>query len=107
MPSASRTDPETSHEAAEAVTVSGVAQRQCEIVLRLVEEHPGLSSYRLAELSQDLNRYQIARRLPELEEAKLVHRRKRSDGTYERDRNGVLWFPGAKVGSLEQGRLFG
>lgn len=57
------TDPITSHMAAAAI--QGEASRQRVVIRKLVEEHPGLTSQELAEHS-DLDRYQIARRLPEL-----------------------------------------
>jgi DNA-binding MarR family transcriptional regulator len=68
---ARNTDPITSHIAAQQITLSGARGRQQRIALRAVIEHPGLTSRELAALCS-LDRYQMARRLPELEEADLV-----------------------------------
>ena len=71
MPIARNTDPISSHMAAQALTLSGARGRQQRIALRAVIEHPGMTSRELAALCS-LDRYQMARRLPELEEAELV-----------------------------------
>ena len=70
-PAARRTDPRTSHEAAERVTQSGVRQNQARIVLAAVHMSPGLTSAELAE-RLSVNRQMPARRLPELKTAELV-----------------------------------
>ncbi len=66
MARAHRADPVTSHAAAAQVEASGVAGRQRAAVLELVRRWPGLTSIELAGRSQDLDRWQLARRLPEL-----------------------------------------
>jgi hypothetical protein len=66
-------DPSSSRSAAEEVTGSGRRQRQIETVLALVRAYPGKTSLELALLG-GVDRYIIARRLPELEEASLVTR---------------------------------
>ena len=70
-PASHRNDPATSRQAEAAITQSGARQTQAELVLDLVREHGGLTS---AELTQfcDLDRWQIARRLPDLEANGLV-----------------------------------
>ena len=55
------TDPITSHEAAARVDV----QTQCERVLGALKRYPGSTSKELADKG-DLNRYMVARRLPDL-----------------------------------------
>ena len=81
-------DPESSHAAAAEMNASGAARAQRERVIDLVFAHPGLSRNELAKHCDDLDRFQIARRLPEAEEIGEVHRRK-VDG--KRD---LAWFPG-------------
>lgn len=70
-PASHRNDPATSRQAEAAITESGGRQTQADIVLSIVREHGGLTS---AELTQfcDLDRWQIARRLPDLEANELV-----------------------------------
>jgi hypothetical protein len=85
---ARRGDPSGSHAAAAEMNASGAARIQRERVIDLVYTHPGLSSNELAKHCDDLDRFQIARRLPEAEEIGEVHRRK-VDG--KRD---LVWFPG-------------
>ena len=69
---ARRSDPPTSHEAAYRVESSGVAARQAKQILEHLRHHPGLTSAELAEASDYYDRYQTARRLPELQFAGLV-----------------------------------
>ncbi len=73
IPVARTSDPDTSHEAAEAVTRDGSRHRQLVAVLEAVQKAPGLTS---AELARDarLDRYIVARRLPELEKLGKVKR---------------------------------
>lgn len=72
-PIARRTDPESSKAAAEDITESGLRAHQQAEVLRLVRAHPKHTSLELAQHGS-LDRYAIARRLPELERAGLVRR---------------------------------
>ena len=71
-PRARRSDPETSHEAAEAILDSGELGRQQRAVLAAVRRWPGLTSLELG-ARMEINRWAVARRLPELEP---VHVRK-------------------------------
>ncbi len=82
-PAARKTDPDTSHEAAERVTKSGVRSAQARQVFHLVcaAHRRGMTDATSRELSElpeaeevGLDRWKIARRLPELEERKLVQR---------------------------------
>jgi hypothetical protein len=72
-PIARRKDPRSSHAAAAAITRSGERNRQIAETLRLVVEHPGSTSLELTQFTV-LDRYQLARRLPELERAKAVRK---------------------------------
>ena len=68
-----RTDPSTSHEAAQRVNASGQAKRNMERVVDLVYASPGSTSRELSELPTcDLDRYEVARRLADAEHAGLV-----------------------------------
>lgn len=89
VPRARNTDPETSHEAAAAIAASGDLGRQQAVVLEAVKRWPGLTSLELASRLR-LDRYQVARRLPELERAGQV-----SKGPARRvgKRSGVTWVP--------------
>jgi hypothetical protein len=64
-PRSRRSDPETSHEAADEVRRSGELGRQQLAVLAAVKRWPGLTSLELAARMQ-VSRYVTARRLPEL-----------------------------------------
>lgn len=62
---ARNTDPISSNLAGEAIERSGKADRQRHIALNAVKKHPGLTSRELA-VETGLDRYMLARRLPEL-----------------------------------------
>ncbi len=64
-PAARATDPDTSHAAAAAVTKSGVRAHQQRQVLAALREWPGCTSAELARHAC-MDRYAVARRLPEL-----------------------------------------
>lgn len=72
-PAARSSDPITSHEAAEEVTLNGGRAAQRRTVEAAVWMHPGLTSAELARKCL-LDRWQIARRLPEAELAGHVKR---------------------------------
>ena len=65
LPNARHTDPLSSQLAGEAIEASGQASVQRQIALSAVKRHPGHTSRELAELCP-LDRYQLARRLPEI-----------------------------------------
>lgn len=73
VPVARKRDPEPSRLAAAGVTASGKREGQLLAVLALLRRHPRSTSLELSRLSQ-LDRYTVARRLPELEHAGLVRR---------------------------------
>jgi hypothetical protein len=89
-PIARKSDPKSSHLAASEITRSGVRESQCETILDVLACHPWTTSRELT-LYCDLDRYQIARRLPDLENAGLVRkgfiRKCRIGG-----RKSVTWF---------------
>ena len=66
-------DPDSSHHAARKMIDSGAARLHGEIVMEAVRKNPRLTSAELA-AHCDLDRYQIARRLPDLEREGLVER---------------------------------
>lgn len=72
-PIARNTDPLTSHEAAEAITMSGARAAQQAITAKAVEQYPGLTSLELSRRSR-IDRYTLARRLSECEEHGQVRR---------------------------------
>lgn len=84
-------DPVTSHTAAAELVASGRQAVQQQAVLGAVRAQPGSTS---AELARDfeLDRYAVARRLPELERRGLIRRDgpRRCDAT---DRMAVTWWP--------------
>lgn len=65
-PRARRSDPETSHQAAEALAKSGELGRQQLAVLQAVICWPGSTAVELSRQAQ-LDRYAVSRRLPELQ----------------------------------------
>ena len=72
-PAARRADPESSHQAAEIHTLSGKRGQQQDQAAAAVRQFPGRTSFELA-LATDLDRYMLARRLPECEVAGRVRR---------------------------------
>ena len=71
-PIARNTDPQTSHRSATELTTSGKRDAQKARVLTAVKDHPGLTSSELARIS-GLDRYLVARRLPDLRNDRLVY----------------------------------
>lgn len=65
------TDPETSELAAIEITASGERKRQQDATAEAVRKHPGKTSHELAQVT-GLNRYALARRLPECVTGKEV-----------------------------------
>ena len=81
---ARRTDPASSHAAADQAEADGTVATHALIALGAVRRLPGFTSKRLADACE-LDRYQLARRLPELERRGLVRR--------VSDVGGERWFP--------------
>jgi hypothetical protein len=90
-PAARNTDPETSHEAAEAITASGVRHRQAKDVARAVRFYPGRTSAEIAALLM-MQRHIPARRLPELETGGVVERGPKRKCTVA-GTNAITWWP--------------
>lgn len=90
-PVARRKDPESSHAAAEEVTLSGRRDAQVAQVLAAVRANPGRTSMELARLA-GLDRYMVARRLPECVTAGAL--RKGEQRTCKvSDRLALTWWP--------------
>jgi len=87
-------DPESSHAAADKLESSGAAARQAQIAYDAVLQWPGRTSAELAHHCE-LDRYQLARRLPELEDRGLIHRGDVRACTAHASR-GLTWWPGAE-----------
>lgn len=92
---ARRGDPPTSRAAAAELVASGRQAEQQAEVARLLELYPGATSAELAEYAQGrLDRYQIARRLPELARAGRVRRGPvRPSYCAQTGRAAVTWWP--------------
>jgi len=90
-PAARNSDPETSHLAAEEITKSGKRKAQQQKVLNAVKKFPNRTSAEIANRSK-LDRYAVARRLPELATAGLV---KRGNARQCRinHRQAIVWSP--------------
>ena len=93
VPVSRRTDFESSKRAEAEINASGVRATQQRQVLVLVQRYPGFTSREIAHKS-GLDRYMVARRLPELREASLVispKHRMRTCGIGKRQ--AVTWWP--------------
>jgi hypothetical protein len=103
-PIAARLDPETSREAALAITKSGERDRQAKLVLDAVRRRPGSTSAELAAMpGETLDRFAFARRLPELKELGLI-RQEAPRRCQVTGRSSVTWRE--VQGGLVQERLF-
>lgn len=89
IPRARRTDPATSHEAAAAMLASGAIGRQAQDVLDAVRRWPGLTSLELG-ARMEIDRWAVARRLPELEGAGHV---RRGEARQVNGRRHLTWWP--------------
>ncbi len=72
-PAARRTDPQSSHAAARHITRTGKRGAQQDQAAAAVRQYPAHTSFELALLT-DLDRYMLARRLPECETGGRVRR---------------------------------
>ena len=93
------TDPGTSHEAARHVVSSGLQADQQAVALAAVKLAPGLTSNELASQTV-LDRYMLARRLPELEEAGMVWRGPKKPCEVS-GRSACTWWPVAPRQNFE------
>lgn len=78
---ARNTDIGTSHAAANFIAASGIQKDQQAKAAAAVKLHPGLTSMKLAQVT-GLDRYMLARRLPELLKTEQVWRRPRNRGMH-------------------------
>lgn len=83
----------TSAIAGERAHRSGLAAAHAALVVEAVRRHPGLSSLALAGHCPGLDRYQVARRLPEAAAAGLVHSRP-PESLEPGSRPAYTWWPG-------------
>ena len=90
-PIARRTDPPSSHAAAQEIERTGGRASQSEAVLETVTRHPRRTSLELSRLSR-LDRYTVSRRLPELERRGLIRRGPTRDCTVN-GRPMLTWEP--------------
>lgn len=90
-PAARSTDPATSHLAADTITASGQRHAQLVQTIQAVEQHPGLTSYELS-VRTGLDRYMLARRLPEAVTAGRVVKGGARECTVTRHK-ATLWWP--------------
>lgn len=100
-PAARASDPQTSHAAAAHVTATGARAKQQALAAAAVREYPGLTSNELGKRS-GIDRYVLARRLPECETAKAVERGQERRCSAS-GRMAVTWWP---PGAVEQRELF-
>lgn len=89
LPRSRGNDPESSHDAADAIRRSGALAGQQKAVLEAVRRWPGLTSLELAARLK-FDRYQVARRLPEVETTGQV---KRGDLKTINRRKHLTWWP--------------
>ena len=88
---ARRTDPQTSHDAARHIVASGAQALQQNQALDAVDRNPGLTSNELARAT-GLDRYMLARRLPELcDSDRVVRGDARKCGVS--GRSAATWWP--------------
>ncbi len=85
------TDPVTSHAAGVQVTQDGTRAKQAREVAEAVQETPGHTSAELAGI-HGLDRYAVARRLPEVERAGAVRRGAAKHCTVT-GRAAMTWWP--------------
>lgn len=99
VPNARRDGPLSSHLAGEESTLSGSRRSQAEQVMEIVRAAPGNTS---AELAEDafMDRYAVARRLPDLEHEERVHRGE-SRLCSVSGRLAVTWWPGPEPKLVE------
>jgi hypothetical protein len=90
-PAARRTDPSTSHLAAEQITASGQRGQQQAQATAAVRAMPGLTSFELA-MKTRLDRYMLARRLPECVTAGTVRKGEAKTCSIT-GRQALTWWP--------------
>lgn len=91
-PASRRTDPESSHKAEREINADGSRKAQQNLAIAAVAAFAGRTSQELAELTGH-DRYMLARRLPEAEKARRVHRGPMKRCSVTR-KTALTWFPG-------------
>ncbi|HDS1649035.1 TPA: winged helix-turn-helix domain-containing protein [Stenotrophomonas maltophilia] len=86
------TDPSSSHEAAAHMVSSGAQAVQQSQASSAVRKYPGLTSLELARAT-GLDRFMLARRLPEIEKQGLIRRGMVRKCSASNGRSGCTWFP--------------
>lgn len=89
---ARRTDPASARASADLVESRGIAPAQRGQVLSLVQRYPGKTSAELAARVQGMDRWQVARRLPELDRAGVIMRGEQRICRVCQ-RRGITWWP--------------
>ena len=89
---ARKSDPVTSHIAAETVQKTGKRSRNQGIALELVRRYPGRTACELSQLTDQMERHEMSRRLPEVAAQGLIHKgaRRKSRAT---GNPAVTWHP--------------
>ncbi|MCO7398291.1 winged helix-turn-helix domain-containing protein [Stenotrophomonas maltophilia] len=95
------TDIDTSHAAGAHVVSSGLQAVQQDKAARAVTQNPGMTSHELAQAT-GLDRYMLARRLPELIKEGRVYRGQ-SRRCKVSDRSACTWWPVAPGQNLSLG----
>jgi hypothetical protein len=90
-PIARNTDPESSHLAAAEITGSGKRRAQQDQTIAAVRKYPGRTSQELANLT-GLDRYMLARRLPECVTAGAIKKGALIECTVTR-KKAIAWWP--------------
>lgn len=85
-------DPSSSHEAADFIVGSGKQAQQQAQASAAVRKHPGLTSLELARAT-GLDRFMLARRLPELWKQGLLRRGMVRKCSASNGRSAVTWHP--------------
>lgn len=99
-PASRATDPDTSRLAEQHVNVTGKRRRQQELVFDLIKRYPNHTAQELAQYGV-LDRYEIGRRVSELETAGAIERSSKSRPCTVTGRAAYTWHP-----KDPQGRLF-
>lgn len=86
------TDPSSSQEAAAHIVSSGAQAHQHSLSASAVRKFPGLTSLELARAT-GLDRFMLARRLPELAKQGLIRRGMVRKCSASNGRSGCTWFP--------------
>ena len=90
---ARRTDPDSSHSAAENAVLENRVESQKNRLAKALEKHPGLTSRELAEVLR-IDRHLVARRLPDLEKESPPRSKKGDSRSCTiGNRQAVTWWP--------------